>query len=197
MNAMKTILCALAVLWLSGCGYTLQGSGSDLPPDVKRIAIPFVENNSTEAGLASIVTEALRDQFERYGVLSVVDESASPDAILSARILSVVRQTASTTAKTDSALQLDTILTLSAEIKRPDGQLLWQNNRFRISRAVGTESGTIVTSSAEFAGSSLGASDLNNLGDREVFRGQEQDALAALAEQAARKIYDDAVTPDF
>ena len=41
---------AAAVLLLtgSGCGYRLQGSGSVLPPDVQKIAVAQVENNTTE-----------------------------------------------------------------------------------------------------------------------------------------------------
>ena len=194
---MKHLLMSAVCALLCSCGYTFQGSGSDLPPDVRTISIPFVENNSTEPGLSTIVTESLRDQFDQYGVLTVVDENQNPDAILNVKILSVTRQTGTVTAKTETALQLDTVLTLSAEIKRPDGQLLWQNPRMRISKSVGAEKGTVVTTSADFAGSPTGASDLSRLGDREVFRGQEQTALQDLAEEAARKIYDDAVTPDF
>lgn len=185
------------IILLSGCGYTLQGGGSDLPPDIKKIAIPLAENDSVEPGLAQTVTEALRDQFERYGVLTVVDESGSPDAILKARILSVTRQSGTVTARTESDLRLDTILTLSAEIRRPDGQMLWQNPRMKIRKAVGAEKGSVVTSSAEFAGGTVGAKDLSALGDREVFRGQEENALEALADNAAQQIYEDAVTPDF
>ncbi|NMC63804.1 MAG: LptE family protein [SAR324 cluster bacterium] len=194
---MINILLGILILLLGGCGYTFHGAGSDLPPDVKRIAIPFVENNSAETGLAAIVTEALRDQFEKYGTLTVVDESEDFDAILNAKILSVSRQTGTVTAQTDTALQLDTILTLSADIKRPNGQLLWQNPRMRISKTVGADKGSVVTSSADFASGPSGAQDLANLSDREIFRGQEQNALEGLAEQAAASIYEDAVIPDF
>ncbi len=194
---MRIWIAALLCSVLSGCGYTFQGGGSDLPPDIKRVAIPLVENNSTETGLSSLVTEALRDQFERYGVLTVVSEDENPDAVLSARIVSVKRQTGTITAQTESALQLDTVLTLSAEIKRPNGQLLWQVPGMKISKSTAAEKGTVVTSSAAFATSTMGATDLARISDREVARGQEQGALENLAEEAARKIYEDAVTPDF
>ena len=72
-----------------GCGYTFHGGGSVLPPDVTKVMIPMVENNSTEPGLGAIVTEALRDQFERFGALSVVDSYGEADAVLDAKILEI------------------------------------------------------------------------------------------------------------
>jgi len=67
----------------------------------------------------------------------------------------------------------------------------------RISKTVGADKGSVVTSSADFASGTSGAQDLANLSDREIFRGQEQSALEGLAEQAAASIYEDAVIPDF
>ena len=197
MGKIVKIVSGLCLMALYGCGYTFQGSGSDLPPDVKRIAIPFAENDSTEPGLSTVVTEALRDQFDKYGVITVVDENENPDAVLTVKILAVQRQTGTVTSTTQSALQLDTVLTMSAELKRPNNQLLWQNPKLKISKSVSADKSSVVTSSADFASGSLSASDLQKLGDREVFRGQEQTALEDLADQAATQIYADAVTPDF
>ena len=197
MRILSRITAGICLLALSGCGYTFQGSGSDLPPDIKRIAIPFAENDSTEPGLSTVVTEALRDQFDKYGVITVVDEDDNPDAILAVKVLGVQRQTGTVTSATQSALQMDTVLTMSAELKRPNNQLLWHNPKLKISKSVSADKGSVVTSSADFASGSLSASDLQKLGDREVFRGQEQVALEDLAEHAATHIYDVAVTPDF
>jgi hypothetical protein len=75
--------------------------------------------------------------------------------------------------------------------------VLWRDNSISVSRAFGTTSGVVVTTSPEFASGNLGASDLGALSSREVSRSQEQDALRALAEEAAVQIYDSAVAPDF
>ncbi|MFM1846881.1 MAG: Lipopolysaccharide-assembly, partial [Pseudomonadota bacterium] len=176
---------------------TFSGGGSVLPPDVKKVAIPLVENSSTETGLTTIVTEALRDQFERYGVLSVVEETIDADAILNARILKVRRSTSTVSARDDGGLQQDTSMVLAAELQRLDGSVLWRNKRIVVTKVSATSSDTVVTSSVDFAGGSLGANDLKGLGGREVTRGQEQEALNNLAEQAARIVYDQAVMPDF
>jgi hypothetical protein len=188
---------ALISMLLAGCGYTFQGGGSVLPPDVTRIAIPLVENNSPEPGLAEVVTEALRDRFERFGVLTVVDGIDEADAVLYGKIDDVLRDTRTTTSSTDTDLQLDTILVMSAELRRVSGPLLWRASELRASRAFGTSSDVVVTSSPAFAGGLIGANTLLQLDTREVSRGQEQDALVELADQMARKIYEQAVAPDF
>ena len=146
------ILIVFLLLLINGCGYTFQGSGSVLPPDVTRITIPMVENNSTEPGIAEIVTEALRDRFERFGVITVVDNIQEADAVLKARIENVRRGTRTTTSSTDTDLQLDTTLVMSAELKRVSGPLLWRAANLSASRAFGTSSDVVVTSSANFAG---------------------------------------------
>jgi len=185
---------------LSSCGYTFQGSGSILPPDVKRVYIPLVENNSTESGLTTLFTEALRDRFERYGVVTVVDDISEADAILKARIIKVRRETGAVSGTTDSAIQLDTTMQLAAELRRVTGAVLWKNSGFEVTKSYGTVNDTVVTSSADFASSGLGLADFATLGQngtREVQRGQERNVLAKLADDAAGKIYDSSVAPDF
>lgn len=168
-----------------------------LPPDVKRIQIPLVENNSTESSLTQLVTEALRDQFERYGVVTIVENVTDADAVLKAKILDVDRKSRTVTSRTDTVEQFDTSLVISAELRKATGQLLWANPSLSISKAVGTSRDVVVSSSADFASGNLSSSDLGGLDTREIARGQEQEALESIAQLAARKIYDDAVAPDF
>jgi hypothetical protein len=54
-----------------------------------------------------------------------------------------------------------------------------------------------VTSSASFASGSISSSDLSKLSAREVTRSQQSEVIPNLAQDAARKIYDAAVAPDF
>ena len=101
------------------------------------------------------------------------------------------------TSTTDIAQQYDSTLLLSGELKKITGQVLWRNIGFAISRTTGGTSDTVVTSSAGFSMGNLDAGGLSGLSDREIQRGQEQEALETIARLAARKIYDDAVAPDF
>lgn len=191
------IMIPFLICALSACGYTFQGGGSVLPPDIKNVYVPTIENNTTEAGLAQTITESVRDQFERFGVLTVVDDSRAADAVLKLRLLRVQRSTRSSTASTDTALQYDATLVMSGELRRVGGAVLWREKDFKVSNAVATTSDTVVTSSSDFAQGGLGAADLAGLDSREISRGQEQQVFAQLADEAARYVYDSAVAPDF
>lgn len=180
-----------------GCGYAFQGGKSILPPDVKKIYIPIVENDSTEGGLSNLFTESLRDTFDRFGAVEVVNSEIDADAILKARITKVTKDTRSVTSNTDIALQLDTTMTVDAELKKTTGQILWRNKSLQVSKSFGSSAATTQSSSSEFAGGLIGSGDLANLDPHEQQRSQEQLALQDITQKTARKIYDDAVAPDF
>lgn len=200
MAIARWVCMVFAAAMLFGCGYQFEGSSSILPPDVKRVYIPLTENSSNQAGLTTLVTEAMREQFERYGVVTVVDDLGEADAVLKTRILKVKRATGTVTSNTDLALQLDTTMTMAAELKRVTGPLLWKNDSIEVRTTYGLSSNVVVTSSSDFAGGSLAGSDiaaLQSSGSREVARGQERGAFNTLAEQAAKIVYDSSVAADF
>jgi hypothetical protein len=192
-----------SVLWIgiilvsTGCGYTFRGSESALPPDVRKIYIPQVENNSTKLGLSTIVTEAIKDEFDSYGTVTVVDSQNEADAVLKVRILSVLENTGSTRSGSNTALQMQTTMNIAGELRRVTGPVLWRDGTIQATQTFGADSSVVVTSSLDFAGGPSGAGDLAGLSSREVSRGQEANALATLAANAARQLYDKAVAPDF
>lgn len=196
----RTLLClsvlVLAVV-MTGCGYTFRGSGSALPPDVKSIFIPQVDNNSTKLGLATVLTDAIRDEFDGYGTISVVDSQNEADAVLKVTIVDVKETTSAVRANTNTSLQMQTTMFLTAELRRVTGPVLWRDNQIRVTQTFGADSSVVVTSSAAFAGGSISSGDLSGLSSREISRGQEASALNALSEDAARQMYDKAIAPDF
>ena len=193
----RIVLLAVVLSSLLGCGYQFQGGGSVLPADIKKVHIPPVQNNTPESKLTAVMTEALQDRFERFGVVYIVESIAEADAQLLAKIERVGRDTRTSTTDTDTDLQLDTIITVSAELRRVTGETLWRNNNVSASKSFGSSREVVVTSSADFSAGSISASDLGQLNDRELSRGQESEIFEDLSEEIARKIYDDAVAPDF
>lgn len=187
----------LLVSFCAGCGYTLQGGGSILPPDVKKIYIPFVQNDSTEGGIANIFTESLRDQFERFGVVEIVDDAQNADATLNARIKSIKRISRAVTSKTEVAVQYDVTMLVSATLKKKNGSILYRDENLSLSSAYGAAQAGVVASSSDFAQGVIGASSLDKLDSRQLARSQEQQALEQIASIAAARIYQDAVSPDF
>ena len=197
MRTFRFFICFFLILVVTGCGYAFQGGGSILPPDVRKIYIPLVENSSTTPGLSTVVTDSLRDYFERYGVITVVDNITDADAVLTGKITKIRRETSTVSSNTDTALQLSTVLSMSAELRRVNGGLLWSNENVSVAKAFGTSQDVVVTTSADFAGGNLGAGALSALDSREIGRGQEQEAFEQMADLISRRIYLDAVAPDF
>jgi outer membrane lipopolysaccharide assembly protein LptE/RlpB len=198
---MKRVILSLIVLITTvittGCGYTFRGSSSALPPDVKAIYIPQVDNNSTKLGLATVLTDAIRDEFDSYGTVSVVDNQNEADAVLKVSIVDVKETTSAVRANTNTSLQMQTTMFLTAELRRVTGPVLWRDTQIRVTQTFGADSSVVVTSSAAFAGGSISSGDLSGLSSREISRGQEASALNSLSETAARQMYDKAIAPDF
>ncbi|MFN8389740.1 MAG: LPS assembly lipoprotein LptE [Bdellovibrionota bacterium] len=188
---------ALVALLCAGCGYSFQGSGSILPQDIKTIAIPLVENNTTTPGLGQRFTEALRSRFDRYGAVRVVEDEAGADAVFRAKIDNVDSRVSNVTSNTDIELESELILTVSAELRRRNGQLLYRNSGMNISDSAASVGNVVVTSSSQFAQSGIQSSSLDTLSSREVARGQSRQVLDDLLDEASRRLYLEAVAADF
>ena len=185
------------LLLLQGCGYSFRNSGTVLPPTVKKIYIPYVENRSTEATLSQLVTESIRDEFERYGVVQVVESRDEADATLKVAVLDLKRKSKTVAGRSNTDNQRQSTLSLGAELKTSEGKILWQQAPILVGGGFGTDRSTVITSGASFVGGTLGASDVAALGERELQRGQEQEILSQLADQAAAEIYEAAVAEPF
>ena len=198
MNRSRRLLFLPVVAMLvSSCGYTFRGSGSVLPADVKNIYIPRVENGSTELGLADVVTEALREEFDSYGTVSVVEKQGAADAVLKVVINEVKNTTSTVDPTTNTALQMDTTMIIGGELRRTTGQVLWRENNMKVSKGYAANQNVVVTTSPDFASGSISSSDLASLSSRDISRAQEAQALNNLASDAARMVYDKSVAPDF
>ncbi len=197
MMRAKFVGIILLSVCLSACGYTFRGSGSVLPPDVKAIFIPLAENNSTKIGLAEIVTESMREEFDSYGAVSVVERQSDADAVLTVTIANVKETTSTVNAQSNTAVQMDTTMYLAAELRRVTGPVLWRDGANKVPKAYGTNASVVVETSPDFASGSISSSDLSSLSTREISRGQEASALNTLATDAARIVYAKSVAPDF
>ena len=68
----------LILLTAYSCGfYSLSGS---LPPHIKTISIPMVENETAEFGIAENISDGIQSRFNDEGILKVIDDNA--DSIL-------------------------------------------------------------------------------------------------------------------
>ncbi|MFL2997887.1 MAG: hypothetical protein ACJZ1Q_03950, partial [Candidatus Neomarinimicrobiota bacterium] len=63
------------ILLFNGCAiYSLAGS---IPPHIKSISIPLVDNETSEYGLEQIVTDRILEKFNQEGILKVLNEEVA------------------------------------------------------------------------------------------------------------------------
>jgi hypothetical protein len=88
LSSLILCLCFSAAIFLSSCGYHVGGTGSRLPPGLKVIAVPALENHTTRYRIEQRMTEAVVREFlarTRYRIVSTED---SADAVLHGEIMS-------------------------------------------------------------------------------------------------------------
>ena len=88
ISNLSLLLCVSMGIFLSSCGYHVGGTGSRLPPGLKVIAVPALENHTTRYRIEQRMTEAVVREFlarTRYRIVSTED---SADAVLHGEIMS-------------------------------------------------------------------------------------------------------------
>jgi outer membrane lipopolysaccharide assembly protein LptE/RlpB len=119
------IVVLVLVTALTACGYHFKGEGLNAPEGVHTIAIPMLENRTSESGIERVFTNDLAYEFTRSKVLRVVEKDAA-DAVLSGIIRSMGVHTIAHTADYDSGERRVT-MTLSLTLKSRDGKVLWSD----------------------------------------------------------------------
>jgi outer membrane lipopolysaccharide assembly protein LptE/RlpB len=187
----------ISFLFVSGCGYQFRGSGTVLPDDVRKVYLAPIENDTTESTLTRRLSEAFRDEFERYGVVQVVDSQSEADAIFSAKIKDYQERVRNVSGANDTALGQELSVTISAELKRKTGQVLWRDTNLKQIQAYAGVGDLVVTSSSAFAQGNINISNLNTLSVNEVARGQRSQAEEDMITQISQEVYQNAIAADF
>ena len=81
-------ICIAAALLLTSCGYHVGGTGSQLPPGLKVIAVPAMKNDTTRYRIEQRMTEAVVHEFIARTKYRVVSSEDSADAVLHGEITS-------------------------------------------------------------------------------------------------------------
>lgn len=154
------------VLVTASCGYRFAG-GQPLPGGIQRVFVPLAENRTAESGMESVVTNALRREIIRRGLV-VSAERTGADAALTAAIVrasgdTITRQT------TVRALERNAVLTAVVTFSGADG----------------TRSRTVTTSQTYLVTPDPGSTDR-----------QRRLALEQAAERLAQKVLND-LSADF
>jgi hypothetical protein len=76
-------------MFLSACGYHVGGTSSRLPPGLKVIAVPALENRTTQYRVEQRMTQAVVREFLERTKYRIVSTEESADAVLHGEITSV------------------------------------------------------------------------------------------------------------
>lgn len=83
---MRRLAALLALLALSGCGYTLEGRGIAQDPSIKKIGVPLFKDTTGKPGLDQKVTEQVIAALLKRGHFDVVQDANGVDALVEGTI---------------------------------------------------------------------------------------------------------------
>jgi outer membrane lipopolysaccharide assembly protein LptE/RlpB len=159
----------LAVASLTGCGYSLAGRGSSLPPYVRSIGIPLFVNSTPIYELEQQLTQRVRLEFIGRGKYQVVPDATGTDAVLNGEITQVAFQPTAFNAQQQASRYAITVV-VKVELKD-----LKQNKTLYENPGLTFRDEYEVTTGA-------------NSGDVGTFLGQNKDALDRLSQDFARSV---------
>ena len=154
----------------TGCGYRFGGEGFSPSPEIRSIAIPTFINETYEAGIETIVTNALLGELIKDGRVKVVGEDEA-DAIMEGTVKSF---DTSSVAYDPSGLVLDyrTRVALDVILKRnKNGEVLWSKRGISESDVYRVSSDVLLTESEKKGAIQKIAGELARRIRRRLFEG--------------------------
>jgi outer membrane lipopolysaccharide assembly protein LptE/RlpB len=129
------VLLALAI---SGCGYHVAGRTDALPKTIHVIAVPTMENKSSQFKIEQILTAATIHEFLAKTTYKVVSDPNGGDAVLNAKVLTVevaplLFQSPTVTSTTNVAQATAMIITMKCEVtltERDNEKVLYHTDNF-------------------------------------------------------------------
>ena len=118
------VLVLLLAMFASACGYGFRHQRSNLPPEIKTIAIPMFVNKTNEVRLEGLVTEQVRFQFSNSQILKLVAVEEA-DVILRGEITSVTYDDVTLTITTTSLSRRVGVGIAAKLLYRETGEVLY------------------------------------------------------------------------
>ncbi len=163
------LVAAVWLLALPGCGYSLAGRGSFLPPHIRSIGIPTFTNRTTVFNLETLLTEKVRSEFIGRGRYTILPQSTGVDALLTGEITSVALTPVSFT-PTQQASRYTLTMVARIEFKDMESNtVIWDNPSLAFRQEYEAAGGTAAT-------------------DPNAFFNQQANALDRVASDFARTI---------
>jgi outer membrane lipopolysaccharide assembly protein LptE/RlpB len=128
MRRMPYLAAWLLCLAAQGCGYHTSGHNSQLPANLKTIAIPAFLNTSRSYRIEQLFTGAVAQEFLTRTHYTVVHEQEQgADAILRGAILNAISTPATYDSKTGRAASVSVTVYAKVTLIGRDGKVLYDN----------------------------------------------------------------------
>lgn len=121
-----SIVLSVLIFLLCGCGYHFGGVSDQLPGNIHYLYVGLFDNQTSEAFLENLVTDRVIEKFARTGKISIVEDPAKADAILSG-VISAYSRDALAYRSDDSIAEYGSRIGVSAMLRKAgDHSVLWK-----------------------------------------------------------------------
>jgi outer membrane lipopolysaccharide assembly protein LptE/RlpB len=129
MRRLLPVIAAASLL--AGCGYSLVGRASNLPPEVRRVYLEAFENSTGRAQVDQIVTQAVADELVTRQRFAIVASGEEADA----ELVGTVTDFAVVPVSFDSdrrGTEYEIAITAQVALRQLDPErVLWENDRYQ------------------------------------------------------------------
>lgn len=119
---------ALGLFFTAGCGYHTAGRSTQLPQNVKTIAVPAFKNETTTYRIEQMLTASVVREFvtrTHYSILH--DPGSDADATLQGTVLSTTASPLAYDTATGRAASVMVVVSMKVILSDRQGKVLYQN----------------------------------------------------------------------
>jgi outer membrane lipopolysaccharide assembly protein LptE/RlpB len=130
LDSRVAALCLVAILGTGGCGYTLVGKTSTLPPSIKVIRFETLANQTQRSGVEQRLSQEIVKELTSRGRFSVQSKAEGANAVLSGAVTGFDLYAVAFSPQ-GIATQYQIRITARVSLKTlPDEKVLWENPGF-------------------------------------------------------------------
>jgi outer membrane lipopolysaccharide assembly protein LptE/RlpB len=132
-NARTRALCAAILViasFAAGCGYTVAGQATRIPPDVHTIAVLPLVNKTSTYRIEQRMTNAVVREFLQRTKYRIVPAATDADAVLTGEISSITTAAMTYDYTTGRATTMLVTVTMKVRLEDRDHKTLYENDNY-------------------------------------------------------------------
>lgn len=187
-----SLMClASASAAINGCALHFADNGSALPSSAKTIYVAPFENLTYVSGINDQFMRYMKDSISSRGRLTVVDNPADADLLLSGKIIYVGSSPASLSGVSEPLSYGNTIMVAATLTNRRTNAIVWRTRGISASSQASIVAQAIVPTTPQFLSQNLRGAQLLKMSDMQVAATQEAVAKGQMMQQIASELYTD------